>query len=100
MLNDDSEAIKKTEKSLLTHYDDDELEEGTNEFEDDDEEEYEEEEGDDENLLSFIDSLDNKKRKSDELDSQNPIKKRKEVVTEAYDEFEYNLPPRENDGIL
>ncbi|KAL0082960.1 small-subunit processome [Phycomyces blakesleeanus] len=114
MLNDPaSSELKKTVKNLMpvTDSSDDEMdnfdfEDDSEEDEDEDEKEDEaaEEESDDENdekIVSFIDSLENKKRKKGENDGTNKKKKHIPERTEVYQENEFNLLARSsesNDG--
>jgi len=56
----------------------------------------------DDNLVSFIDSLDSNKRKSEydlDKDEAREIKRHKDVITEAFEESEYNLQPKAKEGI-
>ncbi|ORX76369.1 small-subunit processome [Anaeromyces robustus] len=103
MLNDNVEesTFKKQEKSLLPIHNEEEFEElgeGMSDIESEDENENED---NDNNLVSFIDSLDSNKRKSEyDLDKNEArqIKRHKDVITEAFDESEYNLQPKVKQG--
>ncbi|OUM62553.1 hypothetical protein PIROE2DRAFT_69489 [Piromyces sp. E2] len=98
MLNDNvgDSSYKKQEKSLMPVHTEEfeELGEGMSDIESENEEENE---NDDDNLVSFIDSLDSNKRKSEyelDKDEARQIKRHKDIITEAYDESEYNLQPK------
>jgi len=103
MLNDNAgdSSYKKQEKSLLPIHNEEfeELGEGMSDMESENEEENDNE--NDDNLVSFIDSLDSNKRKSEyelDKDEARQIKRHKDVITEAYDESEYNLQPKPKQG--
>jgi len=105
MLNDNEEnsSFKKQEKSLLPIHNEEfeELGEGMSDIESEEEKEDDEGNEGDDNLVSFIDSLDTNKRKSEyDLDKNEArqIKRHKDIITEAYDESEYNLQPKAKQG--
>jgi len=106
MLNDNKKEIslKKQEKSLLPINNEEEFEElgeGMSDIESENEEENDINNENDDNLVSFIDSLDSNKRKSEyDLDKEEirQIKKHKDIMNEAYDESEYNLQPKAKQG--
>ncbi|ORX49310.1 small-subunit processome [Piromyces finnis] len=104
MLNDNvgESSYKKQEKSLLPIHNEEfeEYAEGMSDIESENEEENDNDDNDD-NLVSFIDSLDSNKRKSEyelDKDEARQIKRHKDIITEAFDESEYNLQPKAKQG--
>ncbi|ORY61880.1 small-subunit processome [Neocallimastix californiae] len=103
-LSTEEPSFKNKEKSLLPIYNDEEFEElgeGMSDIESENEKENEVDNENDDNLVSFIDSLDSNKRKSEydlDKDEAREIKRHKDVITEAFEESEYNLQPKAKEG--
>jgi len=105
MLNNNAgeASFRKQEKSLLPiqNKEFEELGEGMSDIESENDEENEDDNENDHNLVSFIDSLDSNKRKSEydlDRDEARKIKRHKDVITEAYNESEFNLQPNAKQG--